>query len=261
MATQSQKRLLGPDDPDAVAVINAGGRSSFLLVGDHAGVAIPESLARLGLGDADLQRHIACDLGSWALGSCLAEALDAVFIHQVYSRLVVDCNRDPASDEAVLSKSDGTAVPGNTGLSLASINARIQEIHRPYHDAIARELDVRANLGQHTILCSLHSFTAVLAGVERPWHVGILHDGHNDAFARKLLQTLRTFGKPVGDNAPYAMDATDYTVPHHAFSRGLPYVEVEIRQDLLATPESCTDWASRLTSALSAALSNVRSGL
>ena len=30
------------------------------------------------------------------------------------------------------------------------------------------------------------------------------------------------------------MDAPDYSVPRHAYAAGLPYAEIEVRQDLLA---------------------------
>jgi predicted N-formylglutamate amidohydrolase len=32
------------------------------------------------------------------------------------------------------------------------------------------------------------------------------------------------------------MDATDYTVPLHAYAAGLAYAELEIRQDLIDNP-------------------------
>ena len=38
----------------------------------------------------------------------------------------------------------------------------------------------------------------------------------------------------VGDNQPYAMDGVDYTAPRHAIANGLDYLEIEVRQDLLA---------------------------
>ena len=42
-------------------------------------------------------------------------------------------------------------------------------------------------------------------------------------------------GAEAGDNQPYAMDATDATVPMHADARGIDYLELEVRQDLIAT--------------------------
>jgi predicted N-formylglutamate amidohydrolase len=52
----------------------------------------------------------------------------------------------------------------------------------------------------------------------------------------------------VGDNEPYFVnDLTDYSIPVHAERRGLPYLELEIRQDLIATEAGQAEWAARLT--------------
>ena len=40
----------------------------------------------------------------------------------------------------------------------------------------------------------------------------------------------------VGDNQPYRMDGIDYTAPRHAIAAGLDYLELEVRQDLIADP-------------------------
>jgi predicted N-formylglutamate amidohydrolase len=51
----------------------------------------------------------------------------------------------------------------------------------------------------------------------------------------------------VGDNEPYAVgDASDYTIPVHGERRGLPHVEFEIRQDLIANEAGQRAWADRL---------------
>jgi predicted N-formylglutamate amidohydrolase len=247
--------LLEPDEPDAAAVVNPSGRSSFLLIGDHAGQIVPRVLADLGLGEAELSRHIGWDIGIAELGARLAAALDAVFIRQVYSRLVIDCNRAPWAPDAIPEVSDGTMVPGNAALDAAARAARVDAIHAPYHAAIAAEIARRTAGGQMTQLVALHSFTSVMRGVVRPWHCGILHDGANDMLATTMLAVLRADpALTVGDNAPYAMDAIDYTVPHHAFAAGLPYVEIEIRQDLLRSPAGIAEWSARLAAMLPAAL-------
>src|SRR5689334_7468732 len=82
--------LLGAADPPAVEVINPLGASPFLLIGDHAGNPVPQSLGTLGLAPGELERHIAWDIGIAALGRALSERLDAPFIAQRYSRLVID---------------------------------------------------------------------------------------------------------------------------------------------------------------------------
>lgn len=245
--------VLDPDEPDAVAAVNPLGASPFLLIGDHAGNRVPRRLAGLGVGDADRARHIGWDIGIRALGEGLAGRLDATFIHQRYSRLVIDCNRDPAAADAMPEASDGTRVPGNAGLDDAARAARVAAIHAPYHAAIAGEIARRAAAGRPTVLVALHSFTPTMAGVARPWHVGILHDGANDAFARALLARLRgCAGLTVGDNAPYRMDGIDYTVPRHAFPARLPYAEIEIRQDLLADAAGIAAWTDLLAELLPA---------
>lgn len=243
--------MLGPNDPAPVLCSNALGSAPFLLTGDHAGRHIPQVLGTLGLEQKDLDRHIACDLGIEALGELLAARLDAPFLHQAYSRLVVDCNRAPGSADAIPSRSDGTIIPGNQRLSAAHRAARLGEIHVPYQDAIAAMIADRAHRGLTTILVALHSFTPVMAGVPRPWDAGVLHDGANDRFARAVLTALLAqHDICIGDNEPYHMDGTDHTVPRHAFDAGLPYVELEIRQDHLASTRSLSSWSERIASAL-----------
>jgi predicted N-formylglutamate amidohydrolase len=61
----------------------------------------------------------------------------------------------------------------------------------------------------------------------------------------------------VGDNAPYRMDDTDYTVPRHAVARGLDYVELEVRQDLIAEPAGIQAAADLLVPTLSEALASL----
>jgi predicted N-formylglutamate amidohydrolase len=58
----------------------------------------------------------------------------------------------------------------------------------------------------------------------------------------------------VGDNAPYAMDETDNTIPLHADPRGLDYLELEVRQDLLADETAQAEMAQWLAPRLQAAL-------
>jgi predicted N-formylglutamate amidohydrolase len=61
-------------------------------------------------------------------------------------------------------------------------------------------------------------------------------------------------GLLIGDNQPYAVsDLTDYTVPVHGERRGLPHVEIEIRQDQIAEPAGQAVWAERLARLLPAA--------
>jgi predicted N-formylglutamate amidohydrolase len=234
--------VLSRDEPDPVLVSNADGVSPFFIACDHAGRVVPRSLGTLGLETHEFDRHIAYDIGAWPVSLLLAEALDAPAIGQLYSRLVVDCNRAPGVPTSIVEVSELTPVPGNVGLSAADRDARAREILLPYQDRIRTMLDARA--GRPTVLIAMHSFTPTFKGVARPWHAGVLFN-RDDRFARIVLELLRREpGLVVGENEPYAVtDLTDYTVPVHGEKRGLPHVELEIRQDLVADETGQRQWA------------------
>ena len=239
--------MLGADDPAIYTVHRAQGVSPYLLLADHAGQQVPRALARLGLAQAELDRHIGWDIGIAGTTRALARQLDAWAIEQTYSRLLIDCNRPLLSHTLIPETSDGTAIPGNRGLSAAQRQQRIDAIHAPYHARIDAELDRRRDAGRPTLLVMMHSFTPAMGGVQRPWHAGVLY--HQDTrFAHALLQALRAEGDlEVGDNQPYSVSSSsDYALPVHGEGRGLVHVELEIRQDLRADSAGQQTWANRL---------------
>lgn len=245
--------LLDADDPAAVVVSKPGAGAPFLLVCDHAGSATPRRLARLGLAEAVFQTHIAVDIGAADLALRMSESLGATLISQTYSRLVIDCNRAIGHPQSIVAVSDGVEIPGNIGLGGGDVEARVDAIHRPYHDRISRELDARGSRGQQTVLVCVHSFTPVMAGVPRPWHVGVLHGSASPISHAMLLRLRAEDGLVVGDNEPYAMDGTDFTAPFHAWARGFDVVEFEVRQDLLADARGRARFAALLSRLLTLA--------
>jgi predicted N-formylglutamate amidohydrolase len=246
--------LLDRDDPSPVSVTNPDGRSSLLIIGDHAGRVVPAALGDLGVTAEAMDRHVAWDIGVAGLGERLALALDACFIRQIYSRLVIDCNRDPDTADAAPAVSDDVVIPANRGLTSADLAARRMEICDPYQARIAEVLDARQARGQASLLFSLHSFTPVFAGHVRPWRFGVLHRGESALSTRILALFRAELGDAAGDNQPYAMDGTDYTVPLHADARGLDYLELEVRQDLIADEAGQRQVAAFLVPILRAAL-------
>lgn len=241
--------LLGPSDPPPFRVHRAGGASRFVLIGDHAGQAVPHALANLGLPQTELDRHIGWDIGIAGLAEALSARLDAVAIVQSYSRLVIDCNRPLTAPDSIATVSDATPVPGNESVSDAARKARADEIFAPYHQRITQELDARA--AEDPILIALHSFTPVFKGHIRPWHVGVLYQ-RDTRLAHAVLDALRQEeGLVVGDNEPYSVsDATDYAIPVYGERRGLLHVELEVRQDLIQHGEGQHVWAGRLAQIL-----------
>ena len=243
--------LLAADDPPPVTVQNAGGASPFLLVADHAGVASPHALGRLGVAASEWQRHIAWDIGIAGLARMLSDALHATLIRQNYSRLVIDCNRPLDAASSIPEISELTPIPGNVGLSDVEKAARAREIFSPYHERIEAERERRRQAGRPTALIALHSFTPEFKGVARPWHVALLSN-RDRRLADRLLDLFREERDlVVGDNQPYFVsDATDYTIPVHGERHGLPHALIEIRQDLIAEDCGQQQWAERLARVL-----------
>ena len=237
--------LLGPDEPPAVEVVNADGRSSAVLVCDHASNRVPKRLGSLGLDALQLADHIGWDPGAAEVARRLSAQLDAPLVLSGYSRLVIDCNRPLANAGSIAEQSAGVPVPGNCGLSPEEREARVNILFRPYHEAIDRLLDGRVR--RPTVLLSMHSFTPVLNGRPRPWHIGI-SSWRDRRLAALMLGPLAGGGDlVVGDNEPYPIEQeVDYTVPVHGEGRGLPGVMIEIRQDGIRTPADAAAWASRL---------------
>jgi predicted N-formylglutamate amidohydrolase len=236
--------ILAGDEPDPVMIGRAGGASPFLLACDHAARRIPRRLDRLGLPESELSRHIGWDIGIWEVSRRVAAALDTFLIGQAYSRLVIDCNRPTDSPTLIPAISESTPIPGNQAVSEAERAARIAEIFTPYHSRLAAEIDARAH--RPTVLVAMHSFTPVYRGVSRPWHAGMLFNV-DLGLSRIMLELLRAEdGLVVGENQPYSVSNTsDYSAPVHAEARGLPYLEVEIRQDLIADAAGQAEWANR----------------
>ncbi|MEO8903709.1 MAG: N-formylglutamate amidohydrolase [Polyangiaceae bacterium] len=251
LALDPEASLLAPDEPAAFEALEGDGHSPFVITCDHAGRRIPRALADLGLPEAELTRHIAWDLGAFQVARELARALGAFVITQTYSRLVIDCNRHPDVPSSIPLISEDTEVPGNQALPAVAVQRRVRDVFAPYHERIVRELDRRRAANQPTVLIAMHSFTPVFKGVPRPWHVGMLYN-RDTRLAHALLERLRT--DPVlvvGDNEPYSVsDSTDYGIPVYGERRGIPHIELEIRQDLLLEEAGQQAWAKRFAELL-----------
>ncbi len=244
--------LLTVNDPAPFRVLRETASSDIFLTADHAGRVIPAKLQDLGVSEVERQRHIAWDIGIAGVTERLSELLDATAVLQTYSRLVIDCNRDPSWPSAMPEISEHTPIPGNVNLSADAKAERVAAIFTPYHDRIRTLLDARAQ--RRTIVVAMHSFTPSFKGESRAMQVGVLHD-KDKHLANILLDLLRQEpGVVLGDNEPYALaDDSDYSLPAHGSKRGLHHVEIEIRQDLITTAEGQHLWADRFARLLTAA--------
>ncbi|KKW93057.1 N-formylglutamate amidohydrolase [Sphingobium chungbukense] len=208
-----------------------GGDLDILIIGDHASARVPVDV-ELGIDPALLNDHIAIDIGVAEVSTLLARQLGCTAILGGVSRLVIDLNREDDAPGLLPVMSDGHAIPGNRHADLA---ARMIRFHHPYHHRIGRLLD---DMGSPFIL-SVHSFTPRLASdpdQQRPWDIGILYN-EDDRAARIAIPQLEDAGLKVGDQQPYSGKLLNATMNRHAEDNGIPYLGVEMRQDLVGDPE------------------------
>ncbi|MFC5386245.1 N-formylglutamate amidohydrolase [Aquamicrobium segne] len=241
-----------PSARKAVRVTNPEGTSPYVFTCDHASNYMPAELGLLGLSEEDFLGHIAWDPGALPVAAMLAQALDATLIETCVSRLVIDCNRPLDAHNLITQVSETTTVPGNANLTPEQKQARIDLVWQPFHDTIAAVLDERQAQGRETRLVSVHSYTPVFFGKQRPWHIGIIHD-EDERLAAPLLRALNgVAGIKVGANEPYSpADLVYFTLERHARSRGLACAMIEIRNDEIANDAGQRKWAGLLGPLLS----------
>ena len=243
-----QSHLLSADEPGPFKVLNPLSEQPILLVCDHASRRFPASLGDLGLDPFARRCHLAVDIGAGPLTERLAASLGVTSVLAQYSRLVVDCNRQLMDPGAFLQFGDGVVIPGNRSLSQADKDVRADAIYWPYHTAISQQMQ-RLMSGNTTLaFITVHSFTPVMDGVSRPWHMGVLWDA--DTLLRDIfLEGFSAAGYNVGDNEPYSGKAPqDFTIDHHAEGAGIPHVGIEIRQDLIDSDEGVGEIAELMHS-------------
>lgn len=227
-----------------------GARRDVLVLCDHAGNHVPPEYAGLGLDAAELARHIAWDPGAAGVAEALARELDCPAIFGIHSRLLVDLNRSHDDATLILAESDNTFVPGNLTISDEERGARVARFHAPYHARIDAHLDGLGAHGVRPTVIAVHSFTPVLAGIDRPWEIGVLWKLDRAPVA-PLIDWLAADGWRVGDNDPYdGRTAMGWTLEHHAIRRGLPHAMFELRNDGIVDPGAQLDWGRRLARAL-----------
>lgn len=232
--------------PGEVEIIPGNPACGMLLLCDHASNAIPPELRALGLPPAELERHIAYDIGAAWMTRAMAQALGAPAVLTHFSRLLIDPNRGLDDPTLVMRLSDGAIVPGNRHIDQAGIAERVARYYAPYDAAIDAAIAAALAAGCPPAIISLHSFTPAWKGAARPWHVGVLWD-HEGRLARPLIAALQAQGDlVVGDNEPYHGGLPGDTIDRHATRRGLPEALIEVRQDLIATDAAARTWGLRL---------------
>ena len=200
-----------------------------LIIGDHASNRVPNGI-KLGIDPSLMNEHIAWDIGVAAVARVICETKGfSAYLGNV-SRLVTDFNRYAEEDAMIPTFSDGIEISGNM-LDEAGSQCRINSYHKPYHD----RLTILLRDARPTLILSLHSFTPQLRSKQhdaRPWEVGILYN-EQEAPSKVAIEFLRAKGMNVGDQLPYSGKLLNATMNRHAEANDIPYVGIEMRQDLV----------------------------
>ncbi|MGR3587596.1 MAG: N-formylglutamate amidohydrolase [Paracoccaceae bacterium] len=236
-------------------IIGADRSSRWLVTCDHAANTVPDFVGGgdLGLATCDMERHIAYDIGAAGVSRALADALGCPAILSNFSRLVIDPNRGEDDPTLLMKLYDGTIIPANRYAGADQLEMRLNRCYRPYHTAYAELAARRAD----TVIVSVHSFTPQLQGrPPRPWHVGVLYAA-DTRLARPLLARLHA--EPdicIGENEPYGGHLPGDAIARHAIAWQRLNALIEIRNDLIATPDTQIRWAERLAPILQQALAD-----
>jgi predicted N-formylglutamate amidohydrolase len=223
--------------------------AGVLLLCDHASNALPQSYGTLGMAPADLAAHIGYDIGAADITRRLAARLGAPALLTRFSRLLIDPNRGTKDPTLVMRLSDRRLIPGNARIDAAEIGRRRGLYWQPYRAAIDDMIAKLSAKGPIPAVISMHTFTPVWHGTARPWQIGILWDS-DPRLPHPLLAALEARGVVVGDNEPYDGALPGDTLHEHVTARGLAGLLIEVRQDLVATPEKAHGWADLLAEVL-----------
>lgn len=194
--------------------------------------------------------HWGFDRGIAPVTEALARALDCVAVLSDFSRLLVDPNRAIDSPTLVVERCGEVPVSFNQGLAPADIRHRIETLYAPYHGTVDRVCRARLARGP-AHLVSMHSYTADFLGQPRPMEVGVLFDEY-EAEAEALGAALEQQGFVVALNEPYSgkAGAFTYSIMKHGQAHGVPFIELEVRNDLIETAEQQAEVAARIGKAL-----------
>ena len=245
--------------PFAPVLENTTGRGRIVLVCEHASNYIPENWGDLGLTSDQRSAHIAWDPGALGVAKALSRLLDAALIHAPVSRLIYDCNRAPDMPGAMPARSEVHDIPGNATISAEQRLARTTAVYLPFHNALHGLIAGRIAEGLRPVIVTVHSFTPVYFGKPRRVEFGIIHDADRGLAVAIHSAALKLTRLHAELNSPYsAADDVTHTLRLQATPYGLPNAMLEIRNDLIDTPEAQLAMAEKLAPVLNMGLVEIQ---
>jgi predicted N-formylglutamate amidohydrolase len=225
---------------------------------EHASWTLPPG-EDLGVSGDVLRSQASWDPGAYEVAARLGEALGLPVHASAFSRMFVDLNRPEAHAGVIPAVSYGAPVPGNARLAADERERRLAQFHRPYWDAVRRDVRARILDRGACLHLSSHSFAPELDPERRVYDCGVLYDPavpFEAALAERLQFALRGAGLDVRPNEPYrGTEAALVTslrgeMPSDAYAG----IEIEMSHALVRTGTGC----ARVAAALGAVLEDLR---
>ena len=244
--------------PAPVLTLRPEGEGPIALLCEHASALLPQDCGASAADQRWLRTHWGVDLGAAPLTAALSRLLDAPAWLGGVSRLLCDLNRPADHPDLARATVEGEHLALNAGVNgpdgLAQRTARVAAWHTPFHAAVDAGLAERR--AQLRLLLSVHTFTPLYLGQPRRMGMGVLFDTH-DALATRFAEALRVQeaavaeGVEVVENEPWSgKDGLIYSPARHGNRHALPYLELEVRQDLLDDDDQVERIAARVAAAL-----------
>ena len=231
-----------------------------ILICEHAS---NHAVAPWEISDTDLlASHAASDPGALGLAQALGPLLaarhgGAELVHAPLSRLIYDLNRSPDRPDACPASSEMHHIALNDALGAAERLARMERLYLPFHNLVRARIARALALGRRPVVLTVHSFSPTWHGLPRKVEFGVIHDDL-PALALRIVADSAGLGLKTELNAPYsAADHVTHTLRLHALPYGLDNAMLELRNDLISTPQAQAALAQRLSPVLSHAIESV----
>jgi predicted N-formylglutamate amidohydrolase len=217
---------------------------------EHAANALPLSLEISAQDQMILLQHWGWDIGIADVTRQLVHKLNGCAILSRYSRLLCDLNRAPEDPSWIIEQVDDRRLSFNRNLNKLERFHRRDTYHEPYHIAIDSIIKEYKQCGVQPLLISLHSFAPQIGNTRRAMELGVLFDQYQ-SLAIHFEKLLATSGFRTALNQPYsAMDGLIYSAQRHGTAHQIPYLELEIRQDLIDTIDKAANVAAKIADVL-----------
>lgn len=180
--------------------------TGLVLSCEHASWQLPPGID-LGVDEEVRKSQAGWDHGAFEIVEQISEALGVTVHTGSFTRMFVDLNRRPDHPGAIPIISYGAPVPGNALLTPGDRAARLELFHRPYWDAVRRDVAAKLHADGSCFHFSSHSFDPALDPAQRQFDVGVLYDPAHPFEAEigeRMMFALRAAGLEVRANQPYS---------------------------------------------------------